>query len=100
MKGNIYRNGLVLEICVVKGQVKATEHVTSAMQGTNQLARSGDTVFLHTHTHTFPGKCSMHHSVVKTGRLRPVKRLIVACGNKMPTRCNRGHKPASGKPDT
>ena len=51
MKGNIYRNGLVLEICVVKGQVKATEHVTSAMQGTNQLARSGDTVFLHTHTH-------------------------------------------------
>jgi hypothetical protein len=52
MKGNVYRNGLVLEMCVGKGQFKAIEHMTSAKPGTHQLARSRDSMFLHTHTHT------------------------------------------------
>ena len=52
MKGNLYRNGLVLEMYDLKGQFKAIEHVTSAKPGTNQHALSGDSVFLHTHTHT------------------------------------------------
>lgn len=44
---------------VVKGQFKAIEIVTSAKPGTNQLARSGNSVFLHIHTtHTFPGQCA------------------------------------------
>ena len=76
-------------MCVVKGQFKATEHVTSAKTGTNQLARSGDSVFLHTHTRThthtqhththFLVNALMHYSAVQTGTPRPVEGLTVAC---------------------